>query len=108
MNYFNFSGRARRQEYWMFILVNAIITIVIAFLAALIKYPALLTIYQLGTMIPAIAVGVRRMHDSDHVGYWIALPFYNIYLLAINGTQATNRFGPDPKATVSAIAPPQE
>jgi hypothetical protein len=58
---------------------------------------AILGIFWLGTIIPAIAVAVRRMHDQDRSGWWILCPIANIIFLFIDGTPGTNRFGPDPK-----------
>ena len=57
----------------------------------------LLALFWLGTIIPAIAVSVRRMHDQDRSGWWILVPIANIIFLFIDGTRGPNRFGPDPK-----------
>ena len=54
-------------------------------------------IYSLAVLIPGIAVGVRRMHDVDKSGWFLLIPFYNLYLAVTEGTQGANRFGPDPK-----------
>ncbi len=94
-----FSGRARRTEYWMFILFNVIISIVLGVLEGLVGGPGILsTLYNLAVLIPAIAVGVRRMHDTDHSGWWLLLPIVNLIFALMEGTRAANRFGPDPKA----------
>lgn len=60
---------------------------------------ALGTIYQLAIMIPTIAVGVRRIHDTDHRGWWVLVPFANLYLAVRQGDKGENRFGSDPKTT---------
>jgi len=106
--YFDFEGRARRKEYWMFFLVNIIVSFVIGFtlgfIGALINMPSLQDfgqIYSLIVFIPSIAVGVRRVHDSDYKGWWLLCPFFNFYLLVVEGTKGANRFGPDPKAGVA-------
>ena len=57
----------------------------------------LMLLFWLGTIIPAIAVSVRRMHDQDRSGWWILCPIANIIFLFIDGTPGSNRFGPDPK-----------
>jgi uncharacterized membrane protein YhaH (DUF805 family) len=98
-----FEGRARRKEYWMFLLFNMIIAFVLGFIAGLTggQHSALnilVTIYQLAVLIPSIAVGVRRMHDSDHSGWWIICPIVNLVFACTEGTRGPNRFGPDPKA----------
>ena len=58
----------------------------------------LATIYQLGVLVPTVAVGVRRMHDTGHSGWWLLLPIVNFFFAIRNGEQGPNRFGPDPKA----------
>ena len=102
--YAEFKGRARRKEYWLFILLY-IICYMIAYLidtvlGTLIIFTAIVT---LGLLIPLISVGVRRLHDTDRSGWWYLLgfvPFANIVLLIfffLDGTLGENRFGPDPK-----------
>lgn len=99
-----FSGRARRKEYWMFFLFNVIIAFALALVEGLLGIAAgsdrsiLATIYQLAILIPAIAVGVRRMHDTDHSGWWVLFPIVNLVFACTEGTRGNNRFGADPKA----------
>ena len=98
-----FSGRARRKEFWSFEVFSLLTTFalkVVENLLGLWSYTdesVLASIYGLGILIPSIAVGIRRMHDSDHSGWFILVPFYNLYLLFIAGTRGTNRFGDDPR-----------
>jgi uncharacterized membrane protein YhaH (DUF805 family) len=96
-----FSGRARRKEYWMFVLFNVIIAfclgLVLGFTGAGVRGQLIINLYQLAILIPSIAVGVRRMHDSDHSGWWILLPIVNLVFACIDGTAGPNRFGPNPK-----------
>src|SRR5262249_58887127 len=76
-NYVGFSGRARRREYWMFALFNAIIFIVLAILASITRSPffwVLYGIYALAVLIPSLAVAWRRMQDTGRHGLWILLP----------------------------------
>ena len=100
-----FSGRARRKEYWMFFLFNIIIAIVLGFIEGLIGTTAsqngqsiLGSIYQLAILIPSIAVGVRRMHDTDHSGWWLLFPIVNLVFALTEGTKGDNKYGTDPKA----------
>lgn len=96
-----FSGRARRKEYWMFVLFNMIIAFVLGFVEGLVGSPGIISnIYSLAILIPAIAVGVRRMHDTDHSGWWLLFPIVNLVLACTEGTRSDNRFGVDPKAGV--------
>ena len=116
-NYANFSGRARRKEYWIFSLVNIIIIVALYIIigtsvdnytgemsglgfAAL----AILFIFALGILIPSIAVTVRRLHDIDKSGLWYLIsfiPFGGIVIFiftCLDGTKGSNKFGEDPKA----------
>ena len=54
-------------------------------------------LYSLAVLLPAIAVAVRRMHDTDHSGWWILVPFVNFVFAVTEGTNGPNRFGADPK-----------
>ena len=100
-----FSGRARRKEYWMFALLNVLIIfgieIVLGIIALIVGEPSivfLIYIYSLVVFVPATAVGVRRLHDTDHSGWWLLFPFVNLVLLCSEGTLGDNSFGSDPKA----------
>ncbi|MEX2081893.1 MAG: DUF805 domain-containing protein, partial [Dehalococcoidia bacterium] len=100
-----FTGRARRREYWMFFLFNILIAVALGLIEGILSIAPesdesiLVTIYQLAILIPAIAVGVRRMHDTDHSGWWLLFPIVNLVLAVREGQHGDNRFGPDPKAT---------
>jgi uncharacterized membrane protein YhaH (DUF805 family) len=98
-NYANFNGRARRSEYWWFFLFNLIVSIVLMFVDTSMGSTAgmLGNIYTLGTLVPSIAVGVRRMHDVGKSGWYLLIPIYNIILAATNGETGTNGYGADPK-----------
>jgi uncharacterized membrane protein YhaH (DUF805 family) len=101
-----FSGRARRKEYWMFALMNLLIAFVLGIVEGILGIASnsdesvLGTVYILATLIPAIAVGVRRMHDTDHSGWWLLVPIVNLIFAVQAGQQGPNRFGPDPKEPV--------
>ena len=102
-----FSGRARRKEYWMFFLFNVIITFVLAFVLGFAGAgdggEVIVNIYSLAVLIPGIAVGVRRMHDTDHSGWWILLPIVNLIFACTEGTPGPNRFGASPKLVEQAV-----
>ncbi len=105
--YVDFAGRARRKEYWMFTLVNAIIAVVLAILdSALFGAPfsVLSWLYGLAVLLPNVAVGVRRLHDTGRSGWWLLIgiiPLIGsivlIVFLATDGEQQPNAYGPDPK-----------
>ena len=109
--YTDFNGRARRKEYWMFTLFSSIIAIVIGFLSGIIAFvsdnvsfaqvPGY--IYNLAVFLPSIAVGVRRMHDVGKSGWFLLIPFYNLYLLCIDGNVGENKYGSNPKNPESEL-----
>ena len=108
--YAQFNGRAGRPEFWLFALVNFVITMVLYILTivaaaagsstlALVTY-ILLLVYALATCIPSIAVGVRRLHDIGKEGVWFCVNFipfvggiWYLYLCAQEGERTENRFG---------------
>ena len=93
-----FTGRARRQEYWFFALFNLIISFAIGFGEGLMGSPGIAgNLYSLAVFLPGLAVGIRRMHDTDHSGWWILVPIVNLVFACSDGTRGSNRFGPDPK-----------
>ncbi|MBD0830596.1 DUF805 domain-containing protein [Aestuariibaculum sediminum] len=103
-NYANFNGRARRKEYWMFVLFNMLFTYAIAFLSGLlvtltdnVALAFIYVIYLLAVFIPSLAVGVRRMHDVGKSGWYLLIPIYSFILAVTEGDRGVNKYGPDPK-----------
>jgi uncharacterized membrane protein YhaH (DUF805 family) len=109
--YAQFSGRARRKEYWMFALFNMIFTVVLAFLDQLLGtviegagVGILGSIYGLAVLLPGLAVVIRRLHDVGKSGWWyliILIPFIGaiwLLVLMVTDSQAgANQYGPNPK-----------
>lgn len=100
-----FVGRARRKEYWMFVLINALIVLVLGFVnwAMGADVPAIPTVYSLAVFLPSLAVTVRRLHDIDRSGWWVLLVFLPIVgaivflvFMATRGGEIPNRFGASP------------
>jgi uncharacterized membrane protein YhaH (DUF805 family) len=117
-NYVTFSGRASRSEFWFFQLFTVLAAIAAAIvdmslgLNFAILYGPVYLLFMLINFLPAISVVVRRLHDTDHSGwwYWIAIvPFVGIILLLVwwctRGSWGDNRFGPDPLATEGPSPP---
>jgi len=96
-NYATFSGRARRKEYWMFVLFNTIFAFGFGFVCGLIGVPDLANLYTLAILLPSIAVGVRRMHDVGKSGWFLLIPIYNFILAVTEGEKGENQYGQDPK-----------
>jgi len=88
-NYTNFSGRARRKEYWYFYLVQLVLTIIAMILDAVIFDSGTGLFYilvALGLFLPSLAVTVRRLHDTSRSGWWILIgivPLIGAILLII-------------------------
>ena len=98
-NFANFSGRARRSEYWFFVLFNVIFTIVLTVIGGIIHFSFLGNIYSIVMLIPSLAVGVRRMHDVGKSGWFLLIPIYSLILAFTEGEATDNAYGPNPKAT---------
>ncbi|MDR5014523.1 DUF805 domain-containing protein [Aeromonas veronii] len=105
-----FSGRARRTEYWMFVLCNVIVMLLLGMVDKLIggDNELISSIYSLAVLLPSLAVAARRLHDTDRSAWWLLLGLIPIigtlvliYFMVCNGQQGPNRFGDDPKAPPS-------
>ncbi|MFK3771554.1 DUF805 domain-containing protein [Pseudomonas sp. NPDC089406] len=96
--YATFQGRARRKEYWLFAVVINLISLLVGFVDGFLGLtPIFSLLFSLAVMIPAIALAVRRLHDTDHSGWWILVPIVNIVFMFFDSTPGNNRFGPNPK-----------
>ena len=115
--YSDFNGRARRQEYWMFVLFNIIFSIAAAVLDMIlgttiegIGYGPVYIIYGLIVLIPGLAVSVRRLHDVGKSGWMmfvILIPIVGaiwlIVLMATDGTPGENEYGANPKEVAAEV-----
>lgn len=97
-HYADFNGRASRQEFWMYTLVNIVIYVVLAAILGALGLGLVASLYGLATLVPSIAVGARRLHDIGKSGWFQLIPIYNIVLLATEGQKGDNQYGADPKA----------
>ncbi len=110
-NYATFSGRARRTEYWMFVLFNIIFTSVFTLLdyffglnSIILNYGPFYILYFLFIFIPYLAVVVRRLHDVGKSGWYYLLVFLPIIgwiwlfvLLVTDSQKGENKWGKNPK-----------
>ena len=90
-NYANFKGRALRSEYWWFVLFSVLVQG-----AASGFGDAIGNLVSVALILPSVAVGVRRLHDTDHRGWWLLFPIVNIVMLLQRSSTGENRFGPPP------------
>ena len=103
--YIVFSGRACRSEYWWFFLFEFIVGLVLSII-----FSPLYWVFLLGTIIPSLAVLVRRLHDTDKSAWTLLfglIPFFGgiiLLILAIpKGDSGTNRYGPDPLGSTADV-----
>jgi len=116
--YADFNGRARRTEYWMYILFNMIFAIIAAILDNILglkfssesPYGFIYMVYALSVFIPGLAVSVRRLHDVGKSGWFLLIAFIPIigaiWLLILyftEGDSGTNQYGLNPKENFSEI-----
>ncbi|GAA5439976.1 DUF805 domain-containing protein [Deinococcus caeni] len=135
-NYANFQGRARRREYWMYTLINSIITFVLAIpisgvlmglamqtdagmdpSAALtgstLIFAAIYALYALATFIPSLAIAVRRLHDAGFSGWLYLLNFIGLgivvlVLCVLDSKPGSNKWGPNPKGVTDGTPVPAQ
>ena len=125
-NYANFSGRARRREYWMFTLINTVILILLqipvqgaviamaaqeetgsgaaGFTGVSLVFAGLIVIYALAVFVPTLAVAVRRLHDTGKSGWWYLISLVPVVgglallvFMVLDSEPGDNRWGPSPK-----------
>ncbi len=107
--YADFNGRARRSEFWYFFLFTVIVSIVAATIDRAIGTDDVMsnrglvgTIASLALLVPSLAVGARRLHDTDRSGWWqlIALTGVGVIVLIVFwvlDSKGDNKHGPNPK-----------
>ncbi|WP_310447365.1 DUF805 domain-containing protein [Thiobacillus sp.] len=110
-----FKGRARRKEYWFFILFNLIASVVLTVIDFMtgsldseLGIGLLSGLYSLAVLIPSLAVTVRRLHDTDRSGWWLLIglvPLLGAIVLLVfmllDGTPGDNQHGANPKGAAA-------
>ncbi|MCW9709710.1 DUF805 domain-containing protein [Avibacterium sp. 21-586] len=113
-NYAQFNGRARRKEFWWFTAVDFLLYVILGLLDFVLLNNdfGFSGVYGLATLIPSLAVKVRRLHDTDRSGWWLLIGFMPVIgfivlfvFACLDGTQGRNRFGEDPKNPMNEQAP---
>ncbi len=108
--YADFSGRAPRAEYWWFYLLLIICYVAATILDSMFSltgrvgsHGVIMAVFALAMLVPSLAAAVRRLHDTDRSGWWLLLALIPLVgaiallvLLALEGTEDSKRFGPDP------------
>lgn len=110
-----FKGRARRKEYWFFILFNLIASLVLTVVDFMtgtldpeLGMGLLSGLYSLAILIPSLAVTVRRLHDTDRTGWWLLIgliPLIGAIVLLIfmlqDSQPGDNQYGANPKGATA-------
>lgn len=100
-NFAGFDGRAGREEFWHFTLVNVVICVVLY-----ISYHGLWAIYAMLVLMPSIAVSVRRLHDIGRSGWWLLIAVVSagivyLFFMLQDGTHGENEYGFNPKDVIA-------
>lgn len=107
-NYANFNGRARRKEYWYFMLFYILFVFLLSIVDFIIFREAgfglFNSLFQLASLIPTLAVGTRRLHDINASGWWQLLYIIPIiggiillFFFILDSNSGDNDYGPNPK-----------
>jgi uncharacterized membrane protein YhaH (DUF805 family) len=104
--YVGFEGRAARPEYWWWVLFVMVVSVILQVVGAIVLGAesgaggVLSGLFSLAVLLPGLAVGVRRLHDTDRSGWWLLIALIPLigflvllYFLVQPGTAGPNRFG---------------
>ncbi|WP_433295656.1 DUF805 domain-containing protein [Actinoplanes sp. CA-030573] len=117
--YADFRGRARRSEYWFFVLFTAIVSIVGGIIDTILGFRGsaynttgpIQGILQLALLLPGLAVGARRLHDTGKSGWWLLIGLVPIVgwivllVFFLQDSHPANEHGPNPKAPAEGYGP---
>ncbi|MGB0937585.1 MAG: DUF805 domain-containing protein [Colwellia sp.] len=102
----DFNGRATRTAYWVYVLINILIQVVLALLG----FDIIAAIISLLLIIPSISVTARRLHDTGRSGWWQLIYFVPLIglivmiVFLVQDSVDDNEYGPNPKTQSSVIA----
>ena len=110
-----FSGRARRKEYWFFVLFNTIFSIVFTVVDGVtgtfdptLGMGLISLIYTLAVLVPSLSVTVRRLHDIGRSGWWlliVLIPLLGAIIILVfmilDSKPEENQYGANPKAEMA-------
>nr|QGT50695.1 DUF805 domain-containing protein [uncultured Elusimicrobia bacterium] len=100
--YFNFEGRATRQQYWMYILFYAILSVVVGIIGSILGDTVrgiLSGLLNLALLLPTLGIAARRLHDTDRSAWWLLVSLIPaigglvlLVFLVLPSTEGENRF----------------
>lgn len=113
--YATFSGRAQRAEYWYFLLFSTLIVIALSVIDGITGsynedtgWGLLSGLYSIAVLLPSIAVGARRLHDTSRTGWWLLIGLIPvigtivlIVFFVLDSTLGDNAYGPNPKGIIN-------
>ncbi|MEX2441758.1 MAG: DUF805 domain-containing protein [Pontimonas sp.] len=121
-NYANFQGRTRRSGYWWVVLFLVLVSLVLWFVDLQLftgLWPQealeqgagpLSTVFALAIIVPVLALGVRRLHDTNRSGWWVLLGFIPIIgsvvlfvFYVLDSTPGDNQYGSNPKGVDAGV-----
>ena len=82
VNFSDFFGRSRRRDYWLAMLADIIVAILLAFIV-----PVVAWVYQIASLVPSLALGVRRLHDIGRTGWWLLIGGHRGLVWALSARQ---------------------
>jgi uncharacterized membrane protein YhaH (DUF805 family) len=111
--YATFNGRTSRSGYWWFYLFYVLVLVGASIVDAVIKIPILAALAALALFLPTLAVLVRRLHDTDHSGWWVLISFVPLVgtivliVFACTDSGPPNKYGdgPDGKGGLTVTSP---
>jgi uncharacterized membrane protein YhaH (DUF805 family) len=103
--YCDFTGRARRSEYWWFALANTVLSMILSVLGRNVStvFTIISVIVSLALLLPSLGVAIRRLHDTGRSGWWFLLVFtcvgaiVLIVFYCLDSEPGDNQYGPNPK-----------
>lgn len=108
--YADFNGRAHRTEFWMFMLVYFVVYIGLGIVSGIVGLGFILPgLFALAMFVPGLAIGARRLHDTNRSGWWQLIgliPFIGLIVMIVflvtDSQPGDNQFGPNPKGVMAA------
>jgi uncharacterized membrane protein YhaH (DUF805 family) len=96
------------MEYWMFLVMNFVVSLVLGVIGGMIGMRWISYVYGIFVFVPALAVSVRRLHDTGRSGWWLLIAFIPIlgwlvllYFYVLDSAPGDNEYGPNPKTAVA-------
>ncbi len=117
--YATLEGRARRSEYWYFVLFYVLAAVALSIVDVVVGtyheesgFGLFSGLFMLATLVPSIAITARRLHDTDRSGWWQLLYFIPLLgavvmlvFMVLDSQPGANRFGPNPKGVMGSGTP---